>query len=177
MRNTRLAQRYAKALFDLAQEQQTLEPTKTDMEYLLELSKVKDFKNMLLSPVVSTSKKLAVSNEVLKNKVGELSIAFVSLIIRKKRAASLPEIAKQFVAMYNDYKHILNVEIQTASPLDNTLREKLIEKIKEQTHSSQILLDEKINEDVIGGFALRYKDKLYDATIRRQLNELRKELV
>lgn len=177
MKNKRIAKRYAKALFGLAIEQEVFEQTKTDMKYLQELNKIKEYKNMLINPVVPKDKKQAISEALLKNKVGQLTIAFILLIIRKNRSYAIPGITEAFVEMYNAHKKILPVEIHTAAAIDPGLREEVIEKIKEQTQSNDVILNENVNEKLIGGFILLYKDKLYDASVRRQLNELRKELI
>jgi len=177
MVNKRIAQRYAKAIFDLAIEQQVLENIKDDMAYLSSLSKVKEFYTMLVSPVIPLHKKQAVCEEILNKNVHKMAAAFVTLIIRKKRSYALPAIAEEFVELYNNYKKILPVKIYTAIPMDKKIREQIIEKIKKQTSSNQVTLNEDVDEALIGGFVLRYKDKLYDASIRRQLSELRKELV
>lgn len=177
MKNKRIAQRYAKAIFDLAIEQKVFEQTKEDMKYLRELSQVKEYRNILKNPIVPVDKKQSVTKALLDNKVGDLIIAFVSLIIRKKRSYALPGIADAYVEMYNSYKKILPVNIHTAVPINNKTRERVVEKIKEQTFSKEVLLNENVDEELLGGFILRYKDKLYDASIKRQLNEMRKELI
>ncbi|MCF8230597.1 MAG: ATP synthase F1 subunit delta [Bacteroidales bacterium] len=177
MKNKRIAQRYAKAIFDLALEQNVFEQTNKDMQYLRELSQVKEYRNMLKNPIVPVDKKQSTSKTLLDNKVGELTIAFVSLIIRKERSYALPGIAEAFVEMYNTYKKILPVNIHTAVPINSKIRERVIEKIKEQTFSEEVLLNENVDEDLLGGFILRYKDKLYDASVKRQLSEMRKELI
>ncbi|MCF8308312.1 MAG: ATP synthase F1 subunit delta [Bacteroidales bacterium] len=177
MKNKRIAQRYAKALFNLAMEQKVFEQTKEDMKYLRDLSQVKEYGNMLKNPIVPVDKKQSVSKALLENKVGELTIRFVTLIIRKKRSYALPEIADAFVEMYNAYKKILPVDLYTAVPIDNTIRDMVIEKIKAQTFSNEVLLNENVDKEILGGFILQYKDQLYDASVRRQLNEMRKELI
>ena len=58
MKETRVAQRYAKSLISLAEERQVLERVKEDMVIIKSVCEEnRDFNNMLKSPVVKTEKK------------------------------------------------------------------------------------------------------------------------
>lgn len=85
MKTIRVAQRYAKALLDLANELKIQEDIYQDMLLVQSVSEVKSFKNMLVSPIISSVKKVEVINVLFEGKVQQLTMDFLSLIIRKKR--------------------------------------------------------------------------------------------
>ena len=57
------------------------------------------------------------------------------------------------------------------------LKESLLASLKSKYNFSQIELEEKVDADLIGGMVLRIGDKQIDASIRRQLNDIKQELV
>lgn len=176
MKTTRIAQRYAKALFELAVEQKSQHKVYEDMLLVSRVCHEKDFRNMLMSPIIPAGKKVAATEAVFGKKTEPLSSAFLKLIIRKKREYVIPEITTQFVDIYKKANSILTTEIQSAVALDKAIREQLVETLKKQTDSKQVELTEKVDDKLIGGFVLKYQNQQYDASIRKQLSELRKTL-
>jgi F-type H+-transporting ATPase subunit delta len=73
------------------------------------------------------------------------------------------------------YKISLGIEtatITTAQPLDDQLRTKVLEFIKKQG-VQKVELSEKVNENLIGGSIVRIGDRQLDASVLRQINDLK----
>lgn len=174
MQGTRVASRYAKSFIDLTIEQGALEQAFADMKTILEVCNSNhDFVTFLKSPVIKTDNKQEVLKQVFSGKLNKVTDAYMHLITNKKREMYLPEIAAEFVNQYKTYKKILTAVITTASGLDDTLRSKISEIVKGEGNS-EVVLEEKINKDIIGGFIIRVGDKQMDASIQRKLNNLRR---
>lgn len=172
MANTRATLRYAKSLFELAKEQNTLEVCKTDMETILSVcSGSKDLALLLKSPVIKTDKKLAILSDVFSN-LSDLTSSFVRLITKKKREALLVEIAQQFMLVYKRSLGIETAIITSAHPLDDSLRAQVLEFIKKQG-IEKVELTEKVNQNLIGGAIVRIGDRQLDASVLRQINDLK----
>lgn len=176
MKTIRVAQRYAKALYDLAAEENAQHKVFADMKLISVISKEKDFKNLLISPIINSGKKVEATVAVFDGKVQKLTLEFLKLIIRKKREYTIPQVAVQFDDIYKATNGILSTEIQSAVALDENIRKQLVEKLKKQTKANEIDLKESVDQDLIGGFVLKYQNQQYDASIRRQLSELKKSL-
>ena len=176
MNHIRLAKRYAKALFELAIERDVMEQVKTDMDLVIEIFENRDFCNMILSPIIRQAKKQDIISEIFKDKVSELSLLYIMLIIKKKRELVLKDIAEQYILTFKEEKGIITTTINTAVSLDSNLRKEIISLMEKET-KKKIDLIEKVDENLLGGFVLQYNDKLYDASIRRKLNKLRSELI
>jgi F-type H+-transporting ATPase subunit delta len=173
MQGTRVAARYAKSFIDLTIEQGLLEKAYADMKFILEVCKGNhDFVVFLKSPVIKTDKKQAVLVDVFKGNLSKITDSYIHLITHKKRAQYLPEIAAEFINQYKEKKKILTAVVTTANGIDDITRKKLMEIVKGSS-SSEVVLEEKINKDVIGGFILRVGDKQIDATIAQKLNKLK----
>ena len=175
MQGTRVASRYAKSFIDLSMEQNALEQAYTDMKLVSGLcASNPDFVSFLKSPLIKTDKKLAVLAEIFKGKLSKVTDAYVQLITNKKRELYLAEIATEFINQYKEKKKILTAVVTTASGIDETIRKKVMELVKGVT-TSDVVLEEKINKDLIGGFIIRVGDKQVDASIQRKVNQLRRE--
>jgi F-type H+-transporting ATPase subunit delta len=179
MQNPRLATRYAKSLLDLAVERDSLEATLKDMQVLNGIcTQSRDFEVMLRSPVISGDKKLSVINLVLKNYgISELTHAFISLLITKGRELNLPEIAGAFIAQYNELKNIRTVKLTTAAAMDDKIKNNILSKIAGYMPEDTVDLKTEIDASLIGGFVLEVEDKLYDASVRKSLNDIRTKIV
>lgn len=175
MRNPRLASRYAKSLVDLAVEKGQLEAIQADMQVLKQIMKGNpDVVNLLKSPIIKPDKKQKILTAILEGKVGEITAIFINLLVSKGRESNLPEITTEFGKQYNVIRNISRVKITTAVPLDDSTLQVIKQKVENGT-DKQIVLETAVEEDLIGGFVLETEDKLYDASILRDLRDIRKQ--
>jgi len=174
MQGTRVAARYAKSFIDLTTELGLLEQAYSDMKTILALCESNsDFVNFLKSPLIKTEKKQVVLKQVFSEKLNKITDAYIQLITGKKREIYLAEIAFEFVNQYKEKKKILTAVITTAKGIDDVIRKEIMDIVK-GTGNSEVVLQEKINSDIIGGFILRIGDKQVDASIARKLNSLKR---
>jgi F-type H+-transporting ATPase subunit delta len=178
MQNPRLATRYAKSLLDLAIEQNSLDATLKDVQLLSDVCKQSnEFCVMLRSPVINADKKQVIVDAVIGHRLSPLTKAFFTLLINKGREATLPEIASAFIQQYRTMKSIRTVKLTTAVPATEAVKEAIRAKILGSLSGSTIEMEEAVNPDLIGGFVLEMDDKLFDASIRRDLNDVRKQFL
>ena len=179
MLNPRLATRYAKSLLDLAVERNSLEAVLKDMQLLNGICKQsRDFEVMLRSPVINGDKKLSVIFLILKShNINELTTGFINLLVAKGRELNLPEIAGSFITQYNAAKNIRTVKLTTATAMDDKIKSSIVAKVAGYMPNDTIDLKTEINDALIGGFVLEVEDKLYDASVRKSLNDVRTKLI
>lgn len=174
MQNPRLASRYAKSLLDLAVEKNSVEDTLKDMQLLEGIcNNSREFCVMLRSPIINGDKKTSIINAVLQNKLHTITKAFVDLLINKGREAVLPEIATSFLAQYKELKNIKTVKLTTAAPVTDNVKNSIIAKITRDLGNASVDVKTEVNPDLIGGFVLEMEDKLFDASVLRQLNDFK----
>jgi F-type H+-transporting ATPase subunit delta len=176
MPNPRLASRYAKSLIDLAIETNQLEKIFADMQWLQQLVKrSREFSNLLRSPVIKPAKKQQVVEAVLQGNVSDVTSLFVRLLVAKGRENSLAEITTSFIKQYKQYKNIYTVKLTTAAPLNDDLKNAIINQIRKTSEMQNIELETGLNEDLIGGFVLQAGDKLIDASIAYDLKQVARQ--
>ena len=178
MQNPRLATRYAKSLLDLAVEQNQVEAVLTDMQLLDAICQQnREFANLLRSPIINADKKQQIIDAIIGHRISPLTKAFVTLLVSKGRELNLPEIARAFLTQYKVMKNIKTVRLTTAAPLNDAVKEKIRAKALSSLQNSTVEIEEKVNPDLIGGFILEMDDKLFDASIRRDLNDVKTQFL
>lgn len=178
MTNPRLAERYAKSLLDLAQEQNKLELVFTDMQMLDGICKTnREFANVLKSPIIKEDKKNKIINSVTEGRINSLTASFIKLLGGKGREANLPEIIEAFVEQYNKVKGIHKVKLTTAVELSEAMKNDFINKIKASEGIQNINLETSVDEKLVGGFVLEMEGRKADASIRRDLLDVQKQFM
>lgn len=174
MHNPRLAARYAKSLLDVSIAQQEIETTLGDIDNLLRLiAGNREFALLLRSPVVKADKKITIIDLIVADKVSPLTKAFIHLLVNKGREASLYDVALSFKMQVKELKRIKTVTLQSASPLQDSIKQTLRAKLSASMPEYTVELDEQINPDLIGGFILQIDDRRFDASVRRDLQDIR----
>jgi len=174
MLNPRLASRYAKSLLTLAKEQGNVDGVQTDMEFMLRIcSGSAEFSAVLRSPVIQADKKIKVVSAVIENKISALSFTFIQLLVKKGREALLSQIAQAFIEQCYVLKGIHKVKLTTAGEVTESLKSSIVEKVQKETGLQNIELDTITNEALIGGFQLEYNGSLIDASIARDLRDIK----
>lgn len=175
MISTKSAIRYAKALIEMAIEQNALDNVLSDMKKIIALSEgSREFNSFLNSPIIKTDKKIEII-EKLVNDAHTLSKGFIALIVKNGRSAMLPYIASGYCKLLEDHRGIVSGTITSAVALDADSRLKIHGKLS-QIFKGDLQLKEQINPDLLGGFVISIGDKQIDASIARKIKNLRQEL-
>ncbi len=178
MNNPRLAGRYAKSILDLSIEQNQMEALYADMKFIKTICKSNpDFVAVLRSPIIKGDIKGKIIGSITKERVSKLATAFITLLIVKGREYDLPEIAAAFIDQYNEIKNIHKVKITTAVPVDASFTNELVAKFKAASNIKNVEVENAVNEELIGGFILETGGKLIDASVLKDLNELKREFL
>lgn len=175
MKSTKSAGRYAKALLELAQEQNKTDIVESNMLEVVKASKeTHDFQVFLNSPIIKVDKKIDVMNQLFSN-FDSLTMSFLELITKNGRENLIIAIANSFLAQLKELRGIVPVSITSASPLDEKTREVILSKVK-SIASGKLEVEEIIDKTIIGGFVVRLGDKQIDASVASQLNRMKQEL-
>lgn len=178
MKGVRAAVRYAKALKQLAQEKNVLDTVIADVKLIHNtVSKNRELDLLLKSPLVNGEKKASILSLIFEKNIDQMTMTFMNQIVTQKRENLLKVICEEFINQYNELKGIAKVSVTTPLALTQEIREDLIKKITAQYNLSQVELDEHVDASLIGGMVLRIGDRQLDASIRRQLNDIKQELI
>jgi F-type H+-transporting ATPase subunit delta len=176
MSENKAASRYAKSIIDLSQESNSLEEVKGDMSLISQvIDENPELEAILKNPIVPIDKKIGILSNLFEGKVHAITISFLKLMVTKGRSAILFSASKQVVTQYNELKGIVTAEVTSATALTEASRAEIIAIVKKEANANQVVIKEKVNADLIGGFVLKVGDKQFDASIANGLNKLKKE--
>lgn len=178
MRQSKVAQRYAKALFDLALERGELETVKADLDGIRSLDS-DHLRAVWMSPVIQGEKKQKIFTALLEGKVSNTTTAFFSLLFKKGREVAVNEIYGAFDDMYRRHHKIMVVEITTASPVTAEVNDYILDRMNsgERFAGMTMQVNNKVDQNILGGFIFQVDDLLYDASIRHDLQVIRKQFI
>ncbi len=175
MSEFRVATRYAKSMIDLAEKQNLLEEIKSDMALFVQTLKANSLlKAVLRNPIVSPLKKTEILVAIFSGKVQADTLGFFKIMVDKMRSEVLYETAKEFIEQYDRKKHIVKAAIVSAVPLSENNRKEVIDVLKAAT-GGEMVLEEKVDPKLIGGFILTVGDRQFDTSISNTLSKLKKE--
>ena len=173
---SRAAIRYAKAIYEIADEENFIKEIFNDMIRINKLNRdSSDFKNLLSNSTIDNfDKKKAILSLLEKN--NSITEKLLDLLIHNKRVAIISDIASCFIQLYNKNNNIKEAIVITASPIDKDLEKKVLSQIKIPAAKSINLIN-LVDSSIIGGFIIRYDGKEYNASIKQNLKNLKTELI
>ncbi len=175
MKNPKVAQRYAKALFDFAQEHNQLESVSQDIASLREtLAGNRELQAILNSPVIPPARKHTLFAAIYRDKIQNTTFIFLDIILRKKREPALISICEEFSQLYDRFRNIRTATLTTAQPINGQLVEQIREMLAQQT-GSHIEIKQIVQPDIIGGIVIKLDDYYFDASIAARFNKLKQE--
>lgn len=169
-----IAKRYARALFDIAREENAIEAIYGELKgFSSLLAGSADLTDFFANPVFDSADKAAVMGKIIKEvKVSVTTSNFLKLLVDKRRINAIGQIEECYRRYMDEVLNKVRVEVKTAFPLSNELSERIRKQMEGLTGKN---VDMVINEDpsLLGGVVIGVGDTLYDGSIRAQLNSIR----
>ena len=177
MSNFNISTRYAKALMEFAEGKESVEQVSVDM-VLLEnaLYSSKELRAVLKSPVINKEKKKLVLQDLFGEKVSKVSMDFIFFVNSKNRESILFDISKRYNEIRNNQLNRVNAEVVSTVDFSDEQKDNLQKQLNEFSQKN-VIPTYKLDESLIGGFTVRMNDIVIDASVKQQLNKLRKILV
>ncbi|MCK6621501.1 MAG: F0F1 ATP synthase subunit delta [Calditrichaceae bacterium] len=177
MIKSRVAKRYARALFEFALDNNQLESAAADLDLLdAALRDSPEFRRLIDSPVISNQAKQAAFSALFKDRLQADTFKFVSFLIAKNREAVLPDIVAEFRDLLDEHRGILRGEVSSVMPLSELQLHNLKERLNRLT-GKNVLITQHTDPNLLGGLVVRIRDTVYDASLRNKLEKLRQSLV
>ena len=177
MDNGKLSVRYARALFQTAQQQGCEEAvydglTRFAHNYLLAIAQ---FNEVLADPIVAKEEKVKLVEMAVGDPLHDCLKQFIAFVVDQKREDKMFFIAMKYMEMYRAKHHILSTQVTTATELPEATYDKIKAFVK-QTFDADAEIDVKIDPSLIGGFILDIENTRMDASVAGQLNALKNRL-
>jgi F-type H+-transporting ATPase subunit delta len=176
-RKSPVATRYAKALLELANKQQQAEAVRDELRSIREiLDKSPAFAAILSDPGVSEAKRHELIGRTFGGRAMPLVVNFLGLVNNKGRIGELREIIDAYEELLEDQLGNVEVDITVAQRLTPEQMETARERVSKALGRNAVV-HQHVDESIIGGLVLRVQDKLIDASVRHQLEMMRRQLL
>ncbi len=177
LKSAGLAERYAQGLFELAKENNTIEEKKTQAETILEVFRGNPEVQTFLSAVkITREEKKNFIASVFGQAADTDMLNFLKLLIDKGRIYYVKEILVLFLKLVNDSLGIQEATVWSARPLKRKDLERIKETLEKKT-KKKILLENKINSDLIAGIKVTVGNNVTDVTMKNKIDSMKETLL
>lgn len=177
MRDETVARSYAETLFALADRHDAVEAYGEGLETVTRLLEEDGrFRLFLETPRIDDEAKKAVVRKAFGDQLPRHVVNFVLVTIDKRRQRLLREIAAQYHALVDERMGREHVQVSVARPVDDATREMIAEKLSAALGKTAIP-HIRVHPEILGGIVVRTGDTIYDGSVRRRLDGMRRRLL
>ncbi|MGJ8544310.1 MAG: F0F1 ATP synthase subunit delta [Sulfitobacter sp.] len=168
-----IAQRYARAVYELAIEAKNVKAIESDLVALQEaLDLSEDFNALITSPIYSREEQAgAISALAKKMKLSPMMANTLALMASKRRLFVLPALVKSLREIIAADKNEVTADVVSAKALTKAQSDKLAKTLTASTGKT-VFLNTSVDESLIGGMIVKVGSRMIDTSIRAKLNSL-----
>jgi len=170
-----VAERYAQALYKLAQERNVTSAVAEalgDFGAMIEQSS--DLKRFVASPVFSAEDQLKAITALLNQfGYGDITANFIKLVASKRRLFVLPEMIRAYLALNDKAKGVTRAQVTVAAPLSADRSAALEAALRQVAGGQSVKVNVKVDPSIIGGIVVKLGSRMVDASLKTKLNLLR----
>ena len=168
-----LAERYAAALFDLADERRILDEVATNLRELRAMLQASgDFLRLIRSPVLSREQQAkAVGLVAERAGLSPLVRDFLAVVARNRRLFAVPAMIEGFLAKLAARRGEVTAEVFVAQPLSEAQLAALNEQLR-RSIGSRVSVDVRVDPGLIGGLIIKIGSRMVDGSIKSKLQRL-----
>jgi len=175
-RPTTAARRYAEAVFELAKRDDSLDTWRDDLRAINEMLGDERVIRVVDNPSLPFAERREVIDELLGGRTGKPAQNLVTVLAERSRLDLVPAIVVEYQRLLNRERGIATAVVTSAAALNKEETAALEERLRQMT-GSDVELEVRIDERLIGGLTVRVGDRLLDASVRGRLERLRDQLV
>ena len=171
--STGIAQRYATAVYELAQEAKALPQIEKDLDALqAALAESEDFHDLINSPIYTREQQAASISAIAKKMdLSQTLASTLELMANKRRLFVLPQLVQNLRDIIAVEKGEVTADVISAKALTKAQSEKLSKSLAATT-GKKVTLNATVDDSLIGGLIVKVGSKMIDTSIRAKLNSL-----
>jgi F-type H+-transporting ATPase subunit delta len=172
----KLSRRYAAALFQLSSENHNVEEIGAELDRFYELYASTPLRTVLINPAFDTRSRKNVALQAARQfQLSPLTIRFLSLLIDRDRLTHLDSIIAFYHRLEDEARGRVKAKIIAPSGLGPDVVQKLRTALQ-KISGKEVLLAEETDPALLGGVVLHLEGKIYDGSVRTQLEKIRKQI-
>jgi F-type H+-transporting ATPase subunit delta len=168
---------YARSLLELAQERNIAEPIGQELDGIREVLETNPtFREFLKDPGIGAEERTGVVDRVLRARANPLLSNFLGVLGVHNRLGLLEEIATAYGDLLDELLGKIEVDVTVAQRLSPEELEQVRQRVSGALKKDAVV-HQYVDESIIGGLVLRVGDKLIDASVRSQLETIRRQFL
>ena len=173
--NVSIARRYARALIAVALEKGRVDEVLAELETMVRtVAGSPELQDLFQSPGFSKKQRLGIIDAFAEKKVfAEPTVSFFRLLVERGRTEHIEQIARIYRQLADESAGRVRAEVHTPRPLEPKDSARLKEALAKIT-GKKIQLDAQVDETLIGGMVAKVGDRVFDGSVRTQLENIRK---
>ena len=168
---TQVARPYARAAFELAQAQDTLQAWDAELALLAAIADDDRVRAILSDPRVDRTAKSGLVLDIAEGHLNSAVRNFVQLLAENGRLPSLPAIRTEFAALKAETEKRVVAQVVSYRKVSQTQEKQLLEALRVRL-GCEVELDCSVDASLLGGVVVRAGDLVIDGSVRGQLNRL-----
>ncbi len=171
-----MVRNYTDALFMLAKRHEGVEAFGIGaalVERVLEDGRVREF---LATPRVSLAQKKSAITRAFETSIPPLLLRFLHVVVEKGRQGLIPAILSAYAALLDRHRGIRHVDVSVARPLSEPESRELNDRLSAAI-GDKVIPHVQVRPQIIGGIVIREGDTVYDGSLKRQLDGMRRSLM
>jgi F-type H+-transporting ATPase subunit delta len=168
-----LAERYAAALFDIADERRALDEVAADLRQLRDmLGASADLMRLVRSPVLSRVEQ-GKAMTALADRAGlsRLVRDFLAVVARNRRLFAVPAMIEAYLAQLAARRGEVTAEVTAAQALSEAQLGALGEQLR-RTVGRRVTIDVRVDPELLGGMIVKVGSRMVDSSLRSKLHRL-----
>lgn len=168
-----VAERYAAALYSLAEDQGVLDRVVGEMEALGRvIDESADLRRLLQSPLIDVRQATDAVRAVLEGQgFSVLIVRMACVVAGNRRLRSLRAIVSAFATLVAEKRGVVTAHVMTAHRLGDVQREQLRARLIEAGYG-HVNIEEQVDPSLLGGIVVRIGARLFDSSIKSRLQRL-----
>ena len=168
-----LAERYAVALFDIADERRVLDEVATDLRQLRAMMAASaDLMRLVRSPVLSRMEQgRAVAALAQRAEFSPLVRDFLAVVASNRRLFAVPAMIEAYLARLAERRGEVTANVTAAQPLTESQLEALSEHLR-RTVGRRVSVDVRVDQRLIGGLIVKVGSRMVDGSVESKLRRL-----
>lgn len=177
MREETVAKNYAETLFELAEKHGQIDAFAEGIETMARLiDKNPDVREFIETPRVSAAEKKRVLETALETRVPALLMNFIKLVIDKRRQRLLGPIASAYGELQDTHAGRTHVDVTVARVFEGEELADLGNRLS-RAFGQTVIPHLRVNPEILGGIIVKTGGTIYDGSIRRQIDRMRRTLL
>jgi F-type H+-transporting ATPase subunit delta len=175
-RETIVAKRYAKALFEVALGQGSVAQVEEELKGILQVIRENaDYGKLLEHPNISTDAKLGLLKQAFEGKVSVAVLNTLQLLVERRRESVLSDLVDSYVKIANESLGQANAMVYSAHSLTADESQQISDRFGQLT-GKRIRIANVVDSSLLGGIQVRIGDRLYDGSLSGKLKRLEQAL-